>query len=72
MKMLRDNETSLTLTKNLKSQNYKKNINVIHYHIQILVNDRKLKIKWIQSESMLANRLTKALLAGLFKKHQEE
>lgn len=43
--MLRDNKTSLTLTKNPESQNWTKYINIMHYHIQKLVKDKEPKIK---------------------------
>lgn len=42
--MLNNNETSLTLTKDLKSQNQTKYIDIIHHHICKLVEDRKLAI----------------------------
>ena len=45
--MLGDNETSLTLPKDLKSQNGIKYINVIHHHIRELVDDGELEIEWI-------------------------
>lgn len=44
MEILRDNETSFTLTKNPESQNHTMHINVIHYHIQELVNNKELRI----------------------------
>lgn len=45
MKMLKGNEMSLTLTKNPESQNCIKYIDVIHYSVQGLVEDREL---WIE------------------------
>lgn len=45
MKMLRDNQISLTLTKNLKNQNYTKYIDVIHYYIQGFIDDKELKLE---------------------------
>lgn len=42
--MLRDNEISLTLTKDPKSQNQIKHINIIYYYIQRLVDDGELAI----------------------------
>ena len=67
--MLGDNETSLTLTKNPKSQNRTKHIDVMHYHVRGLVEDGELAIDWIKSSAILADGLTKALLAAPFKKH---
>lgn len=55
-----------------KIQNYTKYINVIYYHIWGLVEDRKLRIEWIPSLSILASSLTKALPAKLFKRHQDK
>lgn len=45
--MLRDIEISFTLIKDPESQNCTKYIDVIYYHIWKLVDDGKLKIKWI-------------------------
>ena len=42
--MLGDNKTSLTLTKNLESQNQTKHIDVIYHHIQRLIKDGELGI----------------------------
>ena len=72
MEILGDNETSPILSKNLESQNHTKHIDVMYHHIWELVDDRKLEIEWIQSLSILANRLIIALLVGPFIKHQEQ
>lgn len=69
IKMLGDNKISLTLTKNLESQNQIKLINIMYHHIRKLVEDRELAIEWIESSVILANSLTKALFTGLFKKY---
>ena len=45
MEMLGDNKTSLTLTKDLESQNQTKHIYVMHHHVRGLVGDGKLGIK---------------------------
>lgn len=45
MEMLKDNKTSLTLTKDLKSQNCIKHIDMIHNYIQRLVKNKKLEIE---------------------------
>lgn len=66
--MLSDNETSLTLTKDPKSHNQIKYINVINHHVYRLIEDRKMAIKWIESSTIPANSLIKALFIGLFKK----
>ena len=57
MKMLDDNETSLILTKDSKSQNRTKHINVMNHHIRKLVEDEKLTIEWIESSIILADGL---------------
>ena len=72
MKILGDNETSFTLTRDPKNQNHIKHINIIYHHVRELVENEKLAIKWVSNSNMLADNLTKALPAGLFKKHQEE
>lgn len=69
MEMLGGNKTSLTLIKDLESQNYIKNIDMIYYYIQKLVENEKLDIKQIFSSNMLTDGFTKALLVGPFKKH---
>lgn len=45
MEMLEDNEMSLTLMNDPKSQNCTKHIDVMHHHIQGLIEDGKLEIK---------------------------
>ena len=45
MKIFGNNKISLTLIKNLKSQNQTKYINVMYFHICRLVKDRKLAIE---------------------------
>lgn len=45
MKMLEDNKTSFTLTKDPKSQNHRKHINVMYHHIRKLVEKRELRIE---------------------------
>lgn len=72
MEMLGDNEMSLMLTRNLASQNCTKHIDVMHHHLQGLVEDGELGIEWISSLLMLADSLTKALPTGLFKKHRDK
>lgn len=69
MKMLDNNETSLTLTKDLESQNQTKHIDIIHYPVRRLMKDGELAIEQIESSTMLVDGLIKALLIGLFKKH---
>lgn len=69
MKMLGDNETSLTLTRDPESQNRTKHIDVMHHHVRGLGEDGELAIEWISSSDMLADSLTKALPAGPFKRH---
>lgn len=67
--MLGDNETNLILTKDPKSQNRTKHINVIHYYICRLVENEELAIEWIESSAIFTNRLTKSFFIGLFKKY---
>lgn len=55
--MLGDNETSLPLTRNPKSQNQTKNIDVMHYHICGLVKNGELAIEWIENLLMALQRL---------------
>ena len=59
IRMLGDNEISLTLTKDLESQNQTKCIDVMHHYIQRLVEDGELGIKWIPGVLMLTDGLWK-------------
>ena len=69
--LLGDNETSISLTKDVESQVRTKHIDVIHHHIRGLVEEEEICIKWIPGSSMLADGLTKALpIAGL-RRHRE-
>lgn len=70
--MLGENETSLTLTRDPKSQNQTKYIDVMHYYVRGLIKDGKLFIDWIESSTMLADGLIKALSIVLFKRYQGE
>lgn len=45
MKILGDNDISLTLIKDLENQNRIKHINVIYHYIQELIENRDLRIK---------------------------
>lgn len=63
---------SLSLTKDLESQNRIKHIDVMYYQIRGLVEKSNLAVDWIPSAMMLIDGLTKALPAEPFKKHHEE
>ena len=63
------NETSLTWTRDPKSQNHIKHINVVHHeHVQALGDDVELAVDWIARPLMLASELRKVLL----EKHRKE
>lgn len=49
IEMLGNNGKSLILTRDPESQNCTKHIDIIHHHIQRLVEDGELEIKWISS-----------------------
>lgn len=72
IKMLSDNETSVILTKDPKSQNQTKHIDMIHHHVRGLVEDGELAIDSIENSAMLADGLTKTLPTALFKRHWGE
>lgn len=69
MKMPDNNEINFILTKNFKSQNPIKYINIIYHHMCKMMEDRKLAIKQIKSSAILADGLIKAFFAATFKKH---
>lgn len=70
IKVLGDNKISLTLARNLESQNHIKHINVIHHHVCGIIEDKKLEIKLILSSKILVDSLTKVLLIGSFERYQ--
>lgn len=45
IEMLNSNKTNLMFTRDLKSQNCTKHMNIMHHHVQVLVEDEKLKIE---------------------------
>lgn len=64
-----DNEISIALTKNTKSQHQTKHINIQHYYIRLLINKREFTIEWILESKILANRMTKFLPIKTFRKY---
>lgn len=72
MNMLEDNGMSLILTRDPKSQNQIKYINVIYYHVRKLVEKKELLVKQVLSAKMLVNGLMKTLLAKPFRKYQDK
>lgn len=69
MEIFGKNKINVILTKVSKSQNYFKYINIIQYYIQDLIEEAELGIKWIFNLLILADGLTKALLAQSFKRY---
>lgn len=67
--MLGNNEMSLILTRDPKSQNRTKHINIMYHHVRGLIEDGELSIDWIESFAILADGLTKAFFIALFKRH---
>ncbi len=65
-----DNEISIALTKNAKSQHCTKHIDVPHHYIRELVNKKELTVKWILGSEMLADGMTKVLLTKIFRNHR--
>lgn len=65
-----NNKASLNFTKNPESQYQIKHINIYHYYIWKLVNNKEPDVEWISSAIMLANKMIKNLTIDLFKKHQ--
>lgn len=65
-----NNETSIILIKNAKSQSSTKHINVQHYYVEKLVIDNKFIVKKVCNANMLANSITKALIIDNFHQYQ--
>lgn len=59
MKMLGDNETNFILTKDFKSRNCTKHINVMHHYVRRMIEDREISIKQILNSDILTNNLIK-------------
>lgn len=69
--LLIDNETSISLTKNVESQVEIEHIDDIYYHILKLVEEEEIYIKQIFGSLILVNRLIKALLIAGLRKYRE-
>lgn len=69
IKILGNNEKSLILTKNPKSQNQTKHIDIMYCYICKLIENSKLAIDWIEKSTMLSDSLIKAFFIALLKKH---
>lgn len=67
-----NNEMSITLTKNAESQHQTKHIDVQHYYIRELINEKELTVAWVSSSKMLADGMTKALPTETFQKHRAQ
>ena len=65
-----DNEISITLTKNAKSQYSTKHIDVQYHYIQKLIEEGELKIERICNTNILADKFTKVLSIKTFRHHQ--
>lgn len=66
IKFFGNNEMSITLTKNTKSQHQIKYIDIQYDYIRELINKIKLGVKWISRSKMLADEMTKALSLEIF------
>lgn len=65
-----DNETSIILTKNAKSQARTKHINMQYHYIRELIADKKVIIEQICNTSMLVDGFTKALSVDSFRQYK--
>ncbi len=64
-----DNKMSIALTKNAESQHRTKHIDVQHYYIRELVNEREFTVKEIPGSEMLADGMIKRLPTETFRKY---
>lgn len=70
--MSEDNDISHILIKDLRSQTCKKHNDIIHYHIQGLIEEEEVEMELISSSSIFAYNLIKALSIGSFKILQDQ
>lgn len=68
IRILEDNKTNFTLTKNSESQNRTRHINIIFYQVYRLIENKKLIISYIINFAILVNGFTKTLLNIKFRK----
>lgn len=72
MNMLKDNKTSLSLAKDLKSQNRTKHPDVPYHHVRQLVKIGKKAVIWIPSAMIFKDSFTEVLLVGVCKGYHEK
>ena len=61
VKMMVDNQSAITLSKNLVHHNCTKHIDIRYHFIRECVEDKKIEIGFIQTKDQLADMFTKAL-----------
>jgi len=67
MKLIRDNQATLTLTKDAYIYNRSKYIDVTHYYVRDLYKSNRIRISFIQSANIIVDELTKLLSKNKFK-----
>ena len=61
VKLMVDNQSAITLSKNTGHHNHTKHIDTRYHFIRECVEDKKIEIRFIRTEDQLADILTKAL-----------
>lgn len=69
--LLSDNESSIPLIMNAKSQNCTKYIDIIQHFVRGVVEDGEVEVNWVLGPAMLADATTKGLPAQQFKRHRD-
>ena len=63
-----DNQSAISMTKNIQFQGCAKHIAIKHYFIREEVNSGSVELKYCRNEDMIANMLTKGLHRERFTK----
>ena len=67
VKLLVDNQSTITLSKNPVHHNRTKHIDTRYHFVRQCVEDRKIEIEFVRTEDQLADIFTKALGRQKFK-----
>jgi len=67
MQLIKDNQATLTLTKDAYIYNKLKHIDVTHYYVRDFYKSNRIRTSFVQSANIIANKLTKLLSKDKFK-----
>jgi len=67
MQLIKDNQATLTLTKDAYIYNRLKHIDVVYYYIRDLCRSNRICISFVRSANIIVDELTKLLSRDKFK-----